>query len=221
MTDTDRTRRRQTTTRRSTVISQMADHELMLRLKATLPDPEPDAFRELVDRYKDRIVHYIYRYVGQRSTAEDLAQECFVRVFRNVASYDPGAKFSTWIYTIATNLAKDEFKRRARHPAKSLDWSSETSDTTRDLPGQQGSTTKQPEFIAEKQELRDRIQEALRLMREDDREILILREMNQMPYDEIARILDVPMGTVKSRISRARAAFTDVWKRIDVDGGAS
>ena len=59
------------------------------------------------------------------------------------------------------------------------------------------------------------------MMREDDREILILREMNQMPYDEIARILDVPMGTVKSRISRARTAFTDVWKRIDVDGGAS
>ena len=159
--------------------------------------------------------------MGQRSTAEDLAQECFVRVFRNVAKYDPGAKFSTWIYTIATNLAKDEFKRRARHPAKSLDWSSETSDTTRDLPGQTGSTTRQPEFIAEKQELRDRIQDALRMMREDDREILILREMNQMPYDEIARILDVPMGTVKSRISRARTAFTDVWKRIDVDGGAS
>jgi RNA polymerase sigma-70 factor (ECF subfamily) len=151
--------------------------------------------------------------VGDRATAEDLAQECFVRVFRNVAGYDPQAKFSTWLYTIATNLAKDEFKRRARHPAKSLDWTKgEGSDTTRDLPGRSGSTTKQPEVIAEKQELRDRIQMALQELREDDREILVLREMQQMPYEEIARVLGVPMGTVKSRISRAREAFAALWK---------
>ena len=191
------------------------DHELMVLLREALPDPRPEVFQELVRRYKDRIVHYIYRYVGQRATAEDLAQECFVRVFRNVAQYDPHAKFSTWIYTIATNLAKDEFKRRARHPARSLDWqSSESSDTTRDLPGARGSTTREPHIIVEKQELRDQIQDALRKLKDDDREILVLREIQQMPYDEIARILGVPMGTVKSRISRARAAFTDVWKEM-------
>lgn len=196
-------------------LSGLPDQELMIRLKQALPDPNPAVFGELVSRYKDRIVHYICRYVGDRAAAEDLAQECFVRVFRNVASYDPHAKFSTWIYTIATNLAKDEFKRRARHPARSLDWSSgEGSDTTRDLPGQHGGTTREPQVIVEKQELRDQIQQALAQLKDEDREILLLREVQQMPYDEIARILEVPMGTVKSRISRARAAFAELWKQM-------
>lgn len=205
-------------TERRVLPKALSDQDLMIKLKENAADPRPELFAELVERYKDRIVSYLYRFVGERSAAEDLAQECFVRVFRNIASYDPTAKFSTWIYTIATNLAKDEFKRRARHPVKSLDWSSGGgSDTTRDLPGRTGSTTKQPEIIAEKQELRSRIQAALHLLRDDDREILILREMQQMPYEEIARILGIPMGTVKSRISRARTAFADVWK----DTGAS
>jgi RNA polymerase sigma-70 factor (ECF subfamily) len=212
-------------TERRVNLKALADQELMVLLKQGLSadagGPRPDVFRELVDRYKDRVFNYICRYVGQRATAEDLTQETFVRVFRNLASYDPQAKFSTWIYTIATNLAKDEFKRRARHPARSLDWSSgEGSDTTRDLPGGSGNTSREPAVVAERQELRDQIQTALHQMKEEDREILILREVQQMPYEEIAQILGVPMGTVKSRISRARAAFTEVWRRFQADLGA-
>jgi RNA polymerase sigma-70 factor (ECF subfamily) len=191
----------------------LSDNDLMTRLKDAPPSEVAAGFEVLVHRYKNAVVSFLYRYVGDPRTAEDLAQEAFLRVFRKIGEYNSTAKFSTWLYTIASNLAKDEFKRRARHPAGSLDWESgKGADTTRNVP--QASDEPAPDVELERGEARERVAGALKLLKEDDREILILKDVQGLAYDEIARILGLPMGTVKSRISRARLAFKDVWKRL-------
>src|SRR3989338_2987204 len=98
-------------------LAALPDHEIMARLKEAPRETVVRGFEILVKRYKNAIVSFLFRYVGDYRTAEDLAQETFLRVFRKVRDYNNTAKFSTWMYTIAANLAKDEFKRRVRHPA--------------------------------------------------------------------------------------------------------
>lgn len=192
----------------------LPDHELMARLKTASPQEMVTGFEILVRRYKNAIVSFTYRYLGDYRAAEDLAQEAFLRVFRKIQDYDSTAKFSTWLYTIAGNLAKDELKRRARHPAKSLDWKSgEGADTTRNVPTL-ADASQPPEQEMERDEMRAKVNQALAKLDGDDREVILLKDVQGLPYDEIARVLDLPLGTVKSRIARAREAFKDVWKNL-------
>ena len=200
----------------------LSDNDLMTRLKEAPPAELAAGFEVLVHRYKNAIVSFLFRYVGDPRTAEDLAQEAFLRVFRKIAEYNSTAKFSTWLYTIASNLAKDEFKRRSRHPAGSLDWESgKGADTTRNVPTAMAADDPGPDEELERGEVRERVAFALKLLKEDDREILVLKDVQGLAYEEIARILDLPMGTVKSRISRARLAFKDAWKRTGSSGGGA
>ncbi|MBI2901625.1 MAG: sigma-70 family RNA polymerase sigma factor [Planctomycetes bacterium] len=194
----------------------LPDHELMSRLKDATGDDLVAGFDVIVHRYKNAIVSFLYRYVGDFRTAEDLAQETFMRVFRKVREYNHSAKFSTWLYTIASNLAKDEFKRRVRHPAKSMDWmTGKGADTTREVPQLTADTTESvPEVRIEHDEVRAQVNHALRELDDHDREILLLKDVQGLSYEEIAQVLDLPMGTVKSRISRARLAFKEVWKKM-------
>ncbi len=195
-------------------MASLPDHELMVRLKTASGDVVMEGFEVLVGRYKNAIVSFLFRFVGDFRTAEDLAQETFLRVFKKIHDYNSTARFSTWLYTIASNLAKDEFKRRVRHPAKSLDWKGGT-DTTRDLPQVKADTTGSvPDVRLEHDEVRKNVNRALDLLESHDREILVLKDVQGLTYDEIAKILELPMGTVKSRISRARMAFKDVWKKM-------
>lgn len=199
---------------RNSDLAELPDHELMERLKTTPPEELMRGFEILVGRYKNAIVSFLFRFTGDFRTSEDLAQETFLRVFRKIHDYNSTAKFSTWLYTIASNLAKDEFKRRARHPAKSLDWKG-GGDTTRDMPQAKADTTASvPDVRLEHDELRQNVNRALELLEERDREVLVLKDVQGLSYEEIAQVLDLPMGTVKSRISRARLAFKDVWKKL-------
>ncbi len=199
---------------RNSDLAELPDHELMERLKTTPPEDLMRGFEILVGRYKNAIVSFLFRFTGDFRTSEDLAQETFLRVFRKIHDYNSTAKFSTWLYTIASNLAKDEFKRRARHPAKSLDWKG-GGDTTRDMPQAKADTTASvPDVRLEHDELRQNVNRALELLEERDREVLVLKDVQGLSYEEIAQVLDLPMGTVKSRISRARLAFKDVWKKL-------
>jgi RNA polymerase sigma-70 factor (ECF subfamily) len=195
----------------------MPDHELMERLKTAPSDEVMRGFDVIVGRYKNPIVTFLYRYVGDFRTAEDLAQEAFLRVFRKIDTYNHTAKFSTWLYTIASNLAKDEFKYRSRHPAKSVDWSSGgAGGTTRNVPELKADTTHSlPERQVEKGEARENVNRVLKLLEENDRQILILKDVQGLSYVEISQVLDLPMGTVKSRIARARFAFKETWKRME------
>lgn len=190
-----------------------SDNELAEFLKTAEESRFDAAFVEIMKRYKNPIISFLFRYTGDMKTAEDLSQEVFVRVFRKIKFYNSAARFSTWLYTIASNLAKDEFKRRSRHPSVSYDWqSSGHDDTTRTVPAVSKGEN-QPEEVAEQNEKSAQVQMALNKLDEDNREILILREIQGLKYEEISKILDLPLGTVKSRIARARLAFKDVWER--------
>jgi len=195
-------------------LSALPDNELMARLKTAGQGELMRGFEIIVGRHKNAIVSFLFRFTGDFRTAEDLAQEAFLRVFKKIHDYDSRAKFSTWLYTIASNLAKDEFKRRARHPARSLDWKG-GGDTTRDMPQAKADTTSSvPDARLEKDEVRLNVNKALDLLDANDREILVLKDVQGLSYDEISEILTLPMGTVKSRISRARTAFKEVWKKF-------
>jgi len=199
---------------RKNELAALPDHEVMARLKTASPEDVMRGFEVLVGRYKNAIVSFLFRFTGDFRTAEDLAQETFLRVFRKIHDYNSTAKFSTWLYTIASNLAKDEFKRRVRHPAKSLDWRG-GGDTTRDMPQAKADTTDSvPDVRLEHDEARQNVNKALNLLDEHDREVLLLKDVQGLSYEEIAEVLELPMGTVKSRISRARLAFKDVWKKL-------
>lgn len=189
----------------------LSDLQLIEMLKTERGERFETAFGELVRRYKTAILTYLTRYTGDARTAEDLAQEAFVRVYRKIGAYDARARFSTWLYTIAGNLAKDEFKRRRRHPAASYDWRSQSgSDTTHNIPAI-ADEQESPDRVALKTEIGERVQRMLDRLDAPDREVLILREIQGMKYDEIAELLSLPMGTVKSRIARARVAFRQLW----------
>ena len=195
-------------------LSALSDQEIMARLKTAPRKTLVDGFEVLVTRYKNRIVSFLYRYVGNYRTAEDLAQETFLRVFRKVGDYNNTSKFSTWLYTIASNLAKDEFKRRVRHPAGSLDWQAgQGADTTRNIPTVKGGGAS-PDQTLEREEKRDAVYRALQALSEEEREILLLKDLQGLSYEDIAGILGLPMGTTKSRIARARMAFKEVWKQV-------
>jgi RNA polymerase sigma-70 factor (ECF subfamily) len=195
-------------------LASLPDNELMARLKTAAPADLMSGFEVLVGRHKNAIVSFLFRYTGDFRTAEDLAQEAFLRVFKKLQDYNSSAKFSTWLYTIASNLAKDEFKRRARHPARSLDWRG-GGDSTRAVPQVKADTTDSvPDVQLEHEETRRSVQQALERLEAGEREILVLKDVQGLSYEEIAQVLDVPMGTVKSRISRARAAFKDIWKEM-------
>ena len=195
-------------------LSALPDHEIMALLRNAAPQVLMDGFEVLVARYKNSIVSFLFRFVGDFRTAEDLAQETFLRVFKKLNDYNNAAKFSTWLYTIASNLAKDEFKRRSRHPARSLDWRG-GGDTTRNIPQVKADTTDSvPDVRLEHDEVRQNVKKALDLLEEHDREILLLKDVQGLSYEEISQVLELPMGTVKSRISRARVAFKDVWKKM-------
>jgi RNA polymerase sigma-70 factor (ECF subfamily) len=194
-------------------LKELSDGEILQHLKARSAPNYEEAFAELVRRHKGAVMTFLTRYTGSASAAEDLAQEAFVRVYRAIASFDLRARFTTWLYAIAANLAKDEFKRRRRHPAVSMDWRSGAGDdTTRNLPtAPDGSSN--PEEAALQTETGRRVQETLDRLAGPDREVLILRDIQGLKYEEISAALRVPMGTVKSRIARAREAFRGLWEK--------
>lgn len=195
-------------------IARLSDHELM---KACARG-EMVCFAELIRRHKDRITNFLYRYVGDYRSAEDLAQETFLRVYRKIPDYNASAKFTTWLYTIAANLAKDEFKRRARHPAGPLEVRPPGAGTSQIVSLAPADASPGPDAVVEGEETKSLVFKVMDQIDPDEREILILREIQGLSYDEIAGILGAPLGTVKSRINRARMAFKERFKLLQPEG---
>ncbi len=173
---------------------------------------EEKAFEELVRRYQTRLFNFIYRTVGDRERSEDLVQEVFIRVWRNLHRFDRSKKFSTWIYTIASNLAKNELRNRSRNPL--VFFAALEANNTRDyteLPLQFEDSRLGPERLLQKRDLRVLVEDAIaRMTTPHFREVFILRELEGRSYEEIAQITGVNLGTVKSRLNRARNAFVAI-----------
>lgn len=170
---------------------------------------EERAFQELVDRYQTRLLNFIYRTIGDRERAEDLVQEVFIRVYRHLHRFDRSKKFSTWIYTIASNLAKNELRNRSRNPLV-LFQSIRKNWQDDDRPLQFEDTTSRPDDLYRKRHLRDLVEQSVERLPEHHRQVFVLRELEGKSYEEIAEITSCNLGTVKSRLNRARNAFASI-----------
>ena len=175
-----------------------ADEELMSLVRRG----DDAAFVLLVSRYKDELTNFAERFLGDRDDAEDVVQEAFVRVWRKRESYSAAGRFSTWLYTIASNLARTRLKRRALWKFVRLGGA---DGAAVDIPDDGAASDARAD-----ETLRDeRIQKALVSLPPKFREIVVLRDIQQLSYEEITSITGCAMGTVKSRINRARALLRE------------
>jgi RNA polymerase sigma-70 factor (ECF subfamily) len=167
------------------------------------------AFRRLVERYQNRIVNFLYRGIGDRERAEDLAQEVFIRVYKHLHRFDQEKKFSTWIYTIASNLAKNELRNRSRNPLVLFQaLTSQWSDDHRPLQFEDSSY--RPDDLFHKRQLQELVERAVDRLPEHHRMVFVLREIEGKSYEEISDITATNLGTVKSRLNRARHNFAEL-----------
>ena len=186
-----------------------SDHAL---LEATSTGDEA-AFGELVGRYRNQITNYIYRMTNDYDGAVDLAQETFVRIFRAMNRYQTNYAFSTYIYRIATNLAISELRKRKRRRLVSLTGFFQTrEDGSEPREFDPDDTRPLQDVVLVDAERRAAVARAISTLPEKYRAPLVLRDVEGKSYDEIARILETNVGTVKSRISRARSFLRDKLK---------
>src|SRR5467141_4955321 len=146
---------------------------------------EERAIRELVERYQARLLNFVYRTIGDRERAEDLVQEVFIRVYRHIHRFDTSKKFSTWVYTIASNLAKNELRNRSRNPL--VLFQAITGDRDEDnRPLQFEDPSSRPDDLFQKRHLRDLVEQTVTRLPEHHRQVFVLRELEGKSYEEIA-----------------------------------
>ena len=160
------------------------------------------AFNELVKRYTDRLHNFLFRYTHNHQDCEDLVQETFLRVHKSKHSYERIAKFSTWMYTIALNLAKSLYKKKKRMQKVSIH--KDESDPKDYEMNIEDTNILQDEELHQKLSL-EQLEKALMQLAPEFREVVVYRDLQELSYDEIAEVTGVAMGTVKSRINRGRA----------------
>ncbi len=161
-----------------------------------------EAYEALVKRYKDSLVNFVYRFVVDREAAIDIVQDTMVKFYLKKDSYQTIAKFSTWLYTIAANLAKNEIKRRKRRSFFSLNGGNKDDDSYEiQVPDK---SVVEPDRAAHNRIMNEEIQKALLKVNPVYREMVILRDIEGFSYEEIAEMKGLQLGTVKSRINRGR-----------------
>ena len=188
----------------------LADEELVTRYRGG----EDAAFAELVDRYRQELFQFLLRFVNRRQAADDLFQETFLQVHLSIDTFDPSRRFKPWVFTIAANKARDWLRRNARQQAAPL---SANVDGAEEGEG--------PAYIdlletglplpvedLEKQEVRQLVQSVVAALPDHLREVLLLAYFNRFAYKEIAAMLGIPLGTVKSRLHAAVGTFAELWK---------
>lgn len=187
------------------------DHELV----AHACSGSEGAYRELLGRYQRPVFSLVYRMVRDREQAEDLAQETFVKVFNNIERYDPQYKFSSWIFKIASNLAIDHLRRKELQTV-SLDGSrmAQTAEEVEASRISVASDDETPEEALEAKELGAEIERAIGKLRPEYRTAILLRHVEGRPYEEIAVIMGIPLGTVKTFIHRARLELREALAHL-------
>jgi RNA polymerase sigma-70 factor (ECF subfamily) len=172
-------------------------------------DGNARAFGELVDRYDKRLLNFVYRTVGDRERAQDLVQETFVRVYRHLHRFDQTKKFSTWVYTIAGNLAKNELRNRSRNPLVLFQTIKKNWEADH-RPLEWEDPRLRPDDLFRKRHLREMVDNSVAQLPEHHRIVFVLRELEGKSYEEIAEITGCNLGTVKSRLNRARNNFARI-----------
>jgi RNA polymerase sigma-70 factor (ECF subfamily) len=184
------------------------------RLVARAKEGDVASFERLFRKYERRIYNLIYRMVGDRENAADLTQDTFVRAFDSLDSVKTGDYFLPWLWRVATNICRDFARRRKRRPTLSLDTKIEDEEGGRmDRQIQDSSTD--PALLAEREDLAERMQQAIWLLDEDRRIVVLLHHIEGVDVQEIAQILGIPVGTVKSRLARGRSDLKELLAGLD------
>tara|TARA_A100001011_G_C14117655_1_gene759806 strand:- start:314 stop:895 length:582 start_codon:yes stop_codon:yes gene_type:complete len=163
------------------------------------------AFNQIVYRYKDRLLNFIFRFINDIDKSEDLVQDTFLKLYTHRDSYKEIAKFSTWLYTIAANLARTELRKIKRRKTFSI---SELSRNEKEFVISSESITPDEQDINNR--FNKKIQIALQKLNIDFKTIIILRDIQELSYNEISKIMKLPIGTVKSRINRGRLKLQEL-----------
>ncbi|PWW20010.1 RNA polymerase sigma (SigW) subunit [Cytobacillus oceanisediminis] len=180
------------------------------RIKQVLKGDQ-DAYADVVEIYKDKVFQICYRMLGNRHEAEDIAQEAFLRAYVNISSFNIELKFSTWLYRIATNLCIDRIRKKK--PDYYLDAEVAGTDGL-NMYSQIASDTRLPEDDVESLELQETIQREISKLPEKYRSVIVLKYIEELSLNEISETLDLPLGTVKTRIHRGREALRNQLRYV-------
>lgn len=180
------------------------------QLIAEFQQEKVEAFNEIVLRYKDKLINFLFRYTGSREEAEDLAQDTFLKLYKSKHLYKEIAKFSTWFYTIAINIAKTNLRKKKNYSSISISDFDPDGEKDFDLKADVLS----PEETAQAGIENEFIQQAINSLDDKFKEVIILRDIQDMDYEEIAEIMKLPLGTVKSRINRGREKLKELLQDI-------
>jgi RNA polymerase sigma-70 factor (ECF subfamily) len=182
------------------------------QLLAEYRDGDKGAFGLLVGRYQRELYHFLVRFLGDRAAAEDVFQETFLQVHQSAEQFDLSRRFRPWLFTIAANKARDLIRSQARRPTNPLQASISGDEDSGEFIDLMQAASSMPGEPMEKEELQQQVQKTVMGMPEHLREILLLSYFHQFPYKQIGDILDIPLGTVKSRLHAAVAHFADRWR---------
>ena len=171
---------------------------------------DEDSFEALILSCKEKAYNIAYRYMQNEEDALDVMQESFIKIFRHLSKFNEQSRFDTWVYRIVVNTCNDMLRKNKKISYIDTVYKNEgQEDIAIEIPDKAPG----PEEIVEKKEESEYILECLNKLGDEHREVLVLRDMNGFSYDEIAEMLDCSMGTVKSKISRARQKFKDIFLR--------
>jgi RNA polymerase sigma-70 factor (ECF subfamily) len=188
-----------------------SDEQLMAEYRAG----DRAAFEALVSRYERELFHFLVRFLGNRAAAEDVFQETFLQVHQSAEQFDPQRRFRPWLFTIAANKARDLRRSQARRPTNALQATVSNDDESGEFIDLMQAVDDLPEKPLERTELQQSVQKAVMSMPDHLRQILLLSYFHEFPYKQISEILDIPLGTVKSRLHAAVAHFADRWKKTN------
>lgn len=193
----------------------MEDAQVVALLVRRCISGDAIAWEEIVQRYNRRIYNICYRFAGSSDDAQDLTQEVFIKVYRTLSSYDSEkAAFMTWVTTVTRNLLVDHFRKTKQDRlTDSLDNSPSEHEDSQPLSEQIPDQTAPPDATVQSRETRETVHKALQKLSPELREAVILRDLQDLDYREIAVALKVPEGTVKSRINRGRAELARLLQR--------
>jgi RNA polymerase sigma-70 factor (ECF subfamily) len=184
-----------------------SDEELLVLSR----EGDRQAFRLLLERHRDDLLRYLVRFLGSRAAADDVFQETFIQVHLAADTFDPERRFRPWLYAIASNKARDHHRRGKRRAAASLNTPLATAGE-RSLADFLETTEDSPDRPASDEEMRLAVKRVVDEMPAHYREILLLAYFHRMSYQQIAEVLGIPLGTVKSRLHAAVAHFAASWK---------
>lgn len=187
----------------------MAEVESVLIRKAKNGDVH--AFENLIEIHRKRVYNIALKMLHNQEDAYDITQEVFIRVFKSMKEFREEASFSTWIYRITKNACLDELRKRKNKATVSLDEDLETEDGA--IKRQVEDCSPGPDALYESMELRDIVRTAIGHLSDEHKFVIILRDLQGFSYEEIAKVLECPEGTVKSRINRARKALKEILQR--------